>query len=167
MQDPIGFAVNLQDEHGPMWGQPLVDAVRQYRNWTGLLVMTNDDNRGTVSAGATRDEDAFTADFGPGEVARIDGALRFSREVFEAAGARQVLWTGLVTTHMQGSCRMGSDPARSAVDANAECHTVRRLFVGDGSAIPRTVSANPSLTIMALATRLADHIDRDTNGYLT
>ena len=77
-----------------------------------------------------------------------------------AAGATRTLWTGLVTTHMQGSCRMGSDPARSVVDANAEAHTVRRLFVGDGSVIPRTLSANPSLTIMALALRLADHLRR-------
>jgi choline dehydrogenase-like flavoprotein len=166
MQDPIGFAINLQDEQGPMWGQPLVDAVRRYRNWTGFLVMANDDNRGSVLAGASRDEDTFTADFGPAEVARMDGALRFAREVFEAAGARQILWTGLVTTHMQGSCRMGADAARSVVDANAECHTVRRLFIGDGSTIPRTISANPSLTIMALATRLADHIHRDAAGYL-
>jgi choline dehydrogenase-like flavoprotein len=78
-----------------------------------------------------------------------------------------VLWTGLVTTHMQGSCRMGSDPARSLVDAHAECHTVSRLFVGDGSTIPRTVSANPSLTIMALALRLADHLHEDPNAYLS
>jgi choline dehydrogenase-like flavoprotein len=61
---------------------------------------------------------------------------------------------------------MGSDPARSVVDAHGQLHTVRRLFVGDGSVIPRTVSANPSLTIMALATRLADHLHADAAGYL-
>jgi len=166
MQDPIGFATGLQDEDGPMWGQPLVDAVSRYRNWTGLLVMANDDNHGAVHAGASRDEDAFSADFGPAERERIDGALRFAREALEAAGARRVLWTGLVTTHMQGSARMGSDPVRSVVDANAECHTVERLFIADGSTIPHTISANPSLTIMALATRLADHLDHDPHGYL-
>jgi choline dehydrogenase-like flavoprotein len=37
--------------------------------------------------------------------------------------------------------------------------------VGDGSLVPRTLSVNPSLTIMALATRLADHLDADPNGY--
>jgi choline dehydrogenase-like flavoprotein len=167
VQDPIGFATGLEDEQGPLWGQPLVDAVGRYRYWTGLLAMTNDDNHGAVIAGERRDDDAYSADFGPAEIARLEGALRFSREVLEAAGARQVLWTGLVTTHMQGSCRMGSDPDRSVVDANAECHTVKRLFVGDGSTIPRTISANPSLTIMALASRLAGHIDADAQGYLS
>jgi choline dehydrogenase-like flavoprotein len=77
-----------------------------------------------------------------------------------------VLPTGVVSTHVQGSCRMGSDPARSVVDANGESHDVKRLFIGDSSVIPRTLSVNPSLTIMALASRLAAHIDADERGYL-
>jgi choline dehydrogenase-like flavoprotein len=62
---------------------------------------------------------------------------------------------------------MGSDPARSVVDAHGESHDVRRLFVGDGSVLPRTLSVNPSLTIMALASRLAQYIDADERGYLS
>jgi choline dehydrogenase-like flavoprotein len=166
IQDPIGFATGLTDENGPMWGQPLVDAVRGYRHWTGLLAMTNDDNNGAVVPGTSRDEDGYTADFQPAEVQRLDGALQFSRDVLEAAGAKQIVWTGLVTTHIQGSCRMGEDPARSVVDGNAELHTVKRLFVGDGSVIPRTLSSNPSITIMALASRLAEHLHSDPSGYL-
>jgi choline dehydrogenase-like flavoprotein len=52
------------------------------------------------------------------------------------------------------------------VDANCESHDARRLFVGDASLFPRTLSVNPSMTIMALATRLAEHLDGDPNGYL-
>ena len=169
MQDPIGFAINLQDEHGPMWGEPLVEALRSYRHWTGLLVMVNDDNNGAVlpNPDASAGDDAFTCDFQAPELERLDHALQFSRDALESAGAQQILWTGLVTTHIQGSCRMGSDPARSVVDAHGEAHTVRRLFVGDGSVIPRTLSANPSLTIMALSTRLADHLHADPSGYLS
>jgi len=77
-----------------------------------------------------------------------------------------VCWTGLVSTHVQGTCRMGDDPARSVVDRNGESHEVKRLFVGDASLVPRTLSVNPSLTIMALATRLAEHLDADASGYL-
>ena len=88
----------------------------------------------------------------------MEASLRFSREILEAAGARQVCWTGIASTHVQGTCRIGDDPSRSVVDRNGESHDVRRLFVGDASAIPRTLSVNPSLTIMALATRLADHL---------
>ncbi len=97
---------------------------------------------------------------------RLDASLDFSRKVLEAAGAKQICWTGLASTHVQGSCRMGDDPARSVVDRNGESHDVKRLFVGDASLIPRTLSVNPSLTIMALATRVAEHLDADPNGYL-
>ena len=168
VQDPIGMAINLQDENGPLWGQPLVDAMRDYRRWSGLLVMVSDDNNGAVlpDRSPAGEEAAYTCDFNAAEIERLDGALEFSRRALEAAGAKQVLWTGLVTTHIQGSCRMGSDPARSVLDAHGELHGVKRLFVGDGSVIPRTVSSNPSLTIMALATRLADHIHADEAGYL-
>lgn len=163
--DPIGFATTLCDEHGPLWGASLVEAMRQYRHWNGLLAMSNDDNNGVVAI----DEDGserFEADFGPEELQRIGGAFDFSRGVLEAAGARRILWSGLQTTHMQGTCRMGDDPARSVVNRDGESHDVRRLFVGDGSLVPRTLSVNPSLTIMALATRLADHLHADPNGYM-
>ncbi|HEY1776989.1 MAG TPA: GMC family oxidoreductase [Solirubrobacteraceae bacterium] len=167
VQDPIGMAINLQDENGPLWGQPLVDAMRDYRRWSGVLAMVSDDNNGAVLPDRSpAAQEAYTCDFNEAEIGRLDGALDFSRRVLEAAGAKQVLWTGLVTTHIQGSCRMGSDPARSVVDAHGELHSVKRLFVGDGSVIPRTVSSNPSLTIMALATRLADHLHADAAGYL-
>ena len=85
--------------------------------------------------------------------------------MLEAAGAKRVFQTGVLSTHVQGSCRMGSDPQRSVVDAHGELHDVRRLFIGDGSVVPRTLSVNPSLTIMALASRLAEYIDGGEHGY--
>ena len=109
----------------------------------------------------------FDVGFEPVETERLDASLDFSRRVLEAAGAKQICWTGLASTHVQGSCRMGDDPARSVVDRNGESHDVKRLFVGDSSLIPRTLSVNPSLTIMALATRVAERIDADPNGYLS
>ena len=42
-----------------------------------------------------------------------------------------------------------------------------RLYVGDSSLFPRTLSVNPSLTIMAMATRLADYLDSGANGQLS
>jgi choline dehydrogenase-like flavoprotein len=165
VQDPIGFAASVCDENGPMWGQPLVDAARDYRRWVGLLNMSNDDNNARVLLepdGAER----FVTNFQPQEVRRIESALQFSRRVLEAAGARRILWSSLATTHMQGSCRMGSDPSNSVVDNRCESHEVRRLYVGDSSLIPRTLSVNPSLTIMALASRLAEHLDLNASGYL-
>jgi choline dehydrogenase-like flavoprotein len=168
VQDPIGFAVALCDEDGPMWGQPLVDAARGYRNWVGLLNMTTDDNHGRVitdadgSGGGVR----YESDFQPEELARAQAATAFSRRVLEAAGARRILWSSPASTHIQGSCPMGADPRRSVVDANGQSHEVARLYVGDASLFPATLSVNPSLTIMALATRLADHLHANVSGQL-
>jgi choline dehydrogenase-like flavoprotein len=166
IQDPIGFATTIEDEHGPLYGQPLVEALRAFRRWVGLLVMVNDDNNGSVQLGENGQE-SFDAAFTAVERQRMDGALDFTRKVLLEAGASSVRWTGLITTHVQGTCRMGSDPERSVVDADAQSWDVKRLYVGDGSLVPRTLSVNPSLTIMALADRLADHLHADPHGYLS
>lgn len=165
IQDPIAFATTLEDESGPLWGAPLVEAVRAFRRWVGLLVMANDENNGSVRAGDDGGE-SFAVSFNAAERARIDGALDFTRAVLREAGATSVRWTGLLTTHVQGTCPMGGDPERSVVDPDAQSWDVKRLYVGDGSLVPRTLSVNPSLTIMALASRLAGHLHADPHGYL-
>jgi choline dehydrogenase-like flavoprotein len=157
IQDPIAFATTLRDEQGPMWGPRLTEAVRKFRHWNGVLAMVNDENNASVVVDENGQE-RFDLAFNERELGRIGAALEFGRQVLEAAGARKVCWTGLASTHVQGSCRIGDDPERSAVDRNGRVHGVEGLYVADGSLIPRTLSVNPSLTIMALATRLADHL---------
>ncbi len=165
VQDPIGFATALSDEHDrPLWGEELVDTMRRYRYFTGLLTMVNDENNGTAWVDESG-RDRFTFAWNDRERGRIDASLQFARDVLEAAGAKRVLQTGILSTHVQGSCRMGSDPTRSVVGAHGESHDVRRLFIGDGSVVPRTLSVNPSLTIMALASRLAAYLDSGEHGY--
>jgi choline dehydrogenase-like flavoprotein len=167
VQDPIGFATALCDEDGvPLWGEPLVQALRSYRYFTGLLTMVNDENHGT----AWVDDDGvdrYSYEFSETERRRNDESLRFATEVLRAAGAKRVFHTDVLSTHIQGGCRMGSDPTRSVVDANGESHDVRRLFVGDSSVIPRTPAVNPSLTIMSLAARLADYLHAGEHGYFS
>jgi choline dehydrogenase-like flavoprotein len=157
VQDPIGFATTLGDATGPLWGPRLVAAVKKYRHWNGVLAMVNDENTSAVVLDDDGNE-RFDVAWNENEQRRIDDALAFSRLVLEKAGAKQIAWSGIASTHVQGSCRMGDDPARSVVDRNGESHEVKGLYVGDSSVIPRTLSVNPSLTIMALATRLADHL---------
>lgn len=163
IMDPIAFATTIRDENGPLWGPQLAEAMRAYRHWNGLLAMINDENNASVIVDADGRE-RFEVDFQPREHERLEAAMRFSREVLEAAGAKKVCWTGVISTHVQGSCRMGDDPARSAVDRNCESHEVKGLFVGDASLVPRTLSVNPSLTVMALATRLAEHLEMAMSG---
>ncbi len=64
IQDPIGFATTVEDENGPLWGTALVETVREFRRWIGLLVMVNDDNNGSVQLDENGEESfdaAFTA----------------------------------------------------------------------------------------------------------
>jgi len=60
--------------------------------------------------------------------------------------------------HHMGTTRMHSNPQQGVVDANARVHGIRNLFVAGSSVFPTAGYANPTLTIIALALRLADHI---------
>lgn len=60
--------------------------------------------------------------------------------------------------HHMGATRMSSDPRHGVVDANCRVHGLSNLFVASSSVFPTAGSANPTLTIVALALRLADHI---------
>ena len=76
-------------------------------------------------------------------------------DIFEAAGAQDVLEIDRYA-HLVGGCRMGTDPQNSVVGADHRAWEVENLFIADGSVMPTQGSANPALTIMALASRLAD-----------
>ena len=64
----------------------------------------------------------------------------------------------LVSYHQMGSCRMGTDPATSAIDADNQSHEVKNLFVVDASAFPTASGVNPMLTIYGIAERAAGRI---------
>ena len=54
----------------------------------------------------------------------------------------------------------GSDPATSVVDQYGRTHDIANLFICDGSVFPTRGSANPRLTVQALAARTADYLVR-------
>ena len=60
--------------------------------------------------------------------------------------------------HEHGTCRMGTDPKRSALNAFNQMHEVKNLFVVDGSAFPTATEKNPTLTILALSWRATDYL---------
>lgn len=60
--------------------------------------------------------------------------------------------------HEHGTCRMGDDPKRSALNGFMQMHEVPNLFVTDGSAFPTPTEKNPTLTILALAWRATDYL---------
>ncbi|MCX4246596.1 GMC oxidoreductase [Paraliomyxa miuraensis] len=66
--------------------------------------------------------------------------------------------TILVWGHHMGTTRMSDDPARGVVDRHCQVHGVDNLHVAGSSVFPTGGAANPTLTIVALALRLADRL---------
>jgi choline dehydrogenase-like flavoprotein len=62
------------------------------------------------------------------------------------------------TGHQNGTIRFGTDPATSALNLYCQSHEVDNLYVVDGSFFPSSSAVNPTLTIIANAIRVADHL---------
>ncbi len=159
---PIGWAEHvLADGH---WGRGLREYMRDYNHWAtiGVLneLLAHPDNRITL---------AEEADPYGQPVARMDYTLSDNdkanmaysstviKDILGAAGAQDTL-TIQRFAHLIGGARMGSSPETSVVDANQRAWAVPNLFLADGSVCPTQGSANPALTIMALAARLAERM---------
>ena len=87
-------------------------------------------------------------------------ALARGRSVYEALGAKDVydMVNVFPATHNMGTARMGSDRETSVCNRWGQTHDVDNLFVSDGSLFTSAGCENPTLTIVALALRQADHI---------
>lgn len=62
------------------------------------------------------------------------------------------------TAHQSGTCRFGEDSTTSVLDLNCKAHQLDNLYVTDASFFPSIGAVNPTLTIIANALRVADHI---------
>jgi choline dehydrogenase-like flavoprotein len=62
------------------------------------------------------------------------------------------------TAHIMGTARMGGDPRSSVTDRFGRLHELENVYVGDGSVFVSSGGANPTLTIMALSLRMAEHV---------
>jgi len=60
--------------------------------------------------------------------------------------------------HQCGTCRFGEDPKTSVLDINCRTHDIDNLYVVDGSFFPSSSALNPSLTIIANALRIGEHL---------
>jgi choline dehydrogenase-like flavoprotein len=63
--------------------------------------------------------------------------------------------------HQNGTCRFGTDPKTSVLDINCKAHDLDNLYIVDASFFPSCGAVNPSLTIIANAIRVADHLLQD------
>jgi choline dehydrogenase-like flavoprotein len=69
-------------------------------------------------------------------------------------------WTFDDSYHHLGTTRMADDPAHGVVDRDCQVHGLAGVYASGGSVFPTSGFANPTLTIVALSLRLADHLRR-------
>lgn len=161
---PAEFAEILARTGDGMWGRKLMEYLEQYPSFTVLGTegecLPYADNRVELSDepdeyGVPRP--LVTFDFGENERAMREDIHRLARQILSAAGAEEVLISE-GNDHLMGGCRMGADPDSSVVDRDLKTHDHPNLYICDASVFVTPGGAQPSQTIMALATRLADHL---------
>jgi choline dehydrogenase-like flavoprotein len=159
---PIGWAEHvLADGHR---GAALREYMRDYNHWAVLGALCEllplPENRVTLA-----DEpdqfgmpiSRFDYSFCDNDRASIAYAKKTMENIWRAAGAQDILAIDR-DAHLVGGCRMGSTPDDSVVNSDHQVWEVPNLFACDGSVMPTQGSANPALTIMALASRFAQRL---------
>ena len=82
-------------------------------------------------------------------------------------GAADKAFDEAATVHQAGTVRFGTDPAASVLDVHCRAHDLDNLYVVDGSFMPSIGAVNPTLTIIANALRVGDHIAERLGTSLT
>jgi len=152
----------------PLTGGRHAEAMADYRRLAQFGLMVSDESRGRVHVVGGRP--LIRYDLDEADLGRFRRGLALLRELFEAAGAREVhlpLPHGvepararrrdlkLMAFHPLGTARADARPSHGVVDGDLAVHDVGGLYVADGSVVPSSLGVNPQITIMALATRLA------------
>ncbi len=168
---PIAFAKQMMVAKGA-WGWGMRRVMMDYNHWAALGVLgeilpwednrvelaDETDRRGLRVAKVTfrlHDNDKKLAKFG----------VEKTTEILYAAGAEEVVEEPRYA-HLVGGARMGNDPRTSVTDSFGRTHDIPNLFICDGSLLPTQGSANPGLTIQALAARTADYLISEGDNVL-
>ncbi|WP_299286764.1 GMC family oxidoreductase [uncultured Mucilaginibacter sp.] len=158
---PVTYASQLVRATG-IWGEELRERMKAYKNVAGINMQGDclpyEHNYLELSdepddIGLPKPRIHFTN--GENETRMMAHAKKVMEDIWKNAGANH-LWTMDRNAHTIGTCRMGNDPERNVVDKNGQSFDIPNLYIADNSIFPSALSANPSLTIMALAYRIAD-----------
>ena len=93
-------------------------------------------------------------------IGRLGGAQGLGRLELEE-GLDAPFWGTTTSWHQAGTTRMALEPREGVVDADGRVHGTRNLYMAGGSVMPTVGRANPTLTMLALTIRLADHLRAD------
>ena len=104
------------------------------------------------------------------DMANLERSIAALGDALGAEGKGRVRWPVArsqllsilnASRHHMGTTRMSPDPDNGVVDENCRIHGVLNLYVAGSSVFPTSGIANPTLTLIALAMRLSDHLKQD------
>ncbi|RAI57021.1 GMC family oxidoreductase [Roseicella frigidaeris] len=149
------------------WGRGFTSALDSYDHMAGLWIVGEDmpqaENRVTLDP-RVKDRHGMPVasvhfDDHANDTAMRRHAYGQGRALYEAVGAtRSFETTPYPSTHNLGTNRMSASPRDGVVDKWGKAHDLPNLYVSDGSQFTSGAACNPTLTIVALAIRQAEHI---------
>jgi choline dehydrogenase-like flavoprotein len=149
------------------WGRDFCSAMESYANMAGMWIVGEDmpqERNGVTLHPEEKDEFGLPIpnvhfDDHANDVAMRNHAYKQGRAVYEAVGAKRVFETPpYPSTHNLGTCRMSERPQDGVCNSFGQTHDIANLFISDGSQFTTGAAENPTLTIVTLAIRQADHI---------
>ena len=163
----VGFASYAAALDPRGWGRSYAAALEHYDRTAGIWIAGEDMPmaRNGVTLHAT-ERDRFglpvpvvNIDEHPNDVAMLNYGLKKATDILAAAGAWRIFETPPVpASHNLGTCRMSATADDGVVDRWGRSHDIANLFISDGSQFASSFVGNPTLTIVALAIRQAEHI---------
>lgn len=161
---PQAWASTLNGNRG-LWGEPLRREMEKYNHQAGLKivgeVLPQETNRVTLAEETDRyglPIARVSYSLCDNDKALVRHALDFMSRSLDATGATDIWTEADDTCHLNGTARMGNDPATSVVNGDCRSWDIPNLWVCDGSVFPTVGGVNPSLTIQAIACRTAERI---------
>ncbi|MCA3448808.1 MAG: GMC family oxidoreductase [Rhodobacter sp.] len=155
------------------WGREFTTALDSYENMAGMWIvgedMPQETNRVTLNS-EVKDQFGLPApnvNFSdhPNDIAMRNHAYKQGMAIYNAVGATRTFPTPpYPSTHNLGTNRMSENPRDGVVNKWGQTHDIPNLFISDGSQFTTGAAENPTLTIVALAIRQADHIAREMSA---
>ena len=152
------------------WGREFTTALDSYENMAGMWIvgedMPQESNRVSLNS-EVKDQHGLPVvnvnfDDHPNDIAMRNHAYKQGAAIYDAVGATRTLPTPpYPSTHNLGTNRMSIKAADGVVNRFGRTHDIPNLYISDGSQFTSGASENPTLTIVALAIRQADHIARE------
>ena len=149
------------------WGRTFTSALDEYENMAGMWIvgedMPQETNRITLDP-KVKDAHGMPVasvhyDDHPNDIAMRNHAYKQGMALYESVGATRTFPTPpYPSTHNLGTNRMSAKPRDGVVNKFGQTHDIKNLFVSDGSQFATGAACNPTLTIVALALRQADHL---------